>query len=121
MTGTIEIRGLRVVAAHGALPGEQEHPQPFEVDLDVEVETARAAETDELQDAVDYGRLVEVAAEVVRSGPFRLLETLAERVAGAVVATPGVASATVTVRKLRPPVPFDLGDAGVRIERRSAR
>jgi dihydroneopterin aldolase len=120
VSGSIEVRGLRVVAAHGALPGEQERPQPFEVDFDVEVDAGKAAASDDLQDAVDYGRLVELAAWVVRGSPFRLLETLAEAVAEALVATPGVVSASVTVRKLRPPVPEDVASAGVRVTRHAA-
>lgn len=117
MTGTIEIRGLRVVGTHGALAFERERGQPFEVDFDVEVDAARAAGSDELSDAVDYGRLVALVAGVVRDRSFRLLETLAETIADALVATDGVNGVTVTVRKVRPPVAEDLASAGVRVTR----
>jgi dihydroneopterin aldolase len=118
MSGTIELRGLRVVARHGALPGEQERAQPFEADIDVEVDADAAARTDDLDDAVDYGELVVAASKALRSGPHKLLETLAVQVAEALLDEPGVLSATVTVRKLRPPVPADLASAGVRVTRR---
>jgi dihydroneopterin aldolase len=114
----IEVRGLRILAAHGAAPGEQEREQPFEVDFDVEVDTARAAASDDLADAVDYGHLVSLAGEAMRGGPHRLLETLAESVARALLSVPGVLAASVTVRKLRPPVPADITSAGVRVTRR---
>jgi dihydroneopterin aldolase len=120
VTDAIEIRGLRVLGSHGALPGEQDRAQPFEIDLDVEVDAARAARTDERADAVDYGRLVAAAAGVVRGESRRLLETLAEAIAGALLEVPGVLGATVTVRKLRPPVPEQLVSAGVRVSRRRA-
>lgn len=113
----LELRGLRVVASHGTLPEEQERAQPFEVDLDVEVDLARAADSDDLADTVDYGRVLERAAAVVAGGPFRLLEGLAGAIARAVLADQGALSVTVTVRKLRPPVPADLASVGVRLTR----
>jgi dihydroneopterin aldolase len=117
----IELRGLRLLGHHGALAGEQDHAQPFEVDLDVEADVATAASTDQLSDAVDYGALVEAAAAVVTERRFALLESLAQSIADAVLAHDGVTAVAVTIRKLRPPVPFDLSSAGVRVERRSNR
>ena len=47
-----------------------------------------------------------------------LLERMAERIAEVVLADrPGVGAVTVTVRKLRPPVPSELATSGVRIRR----
>ena len=48
----------------------------------------------------------------------QLLERLAERIAEVVLAVdPAVDAVTVTVRKLRPPVPQHLATSGVRIAR----
>lgn len=115
----IELRGLRVAGVHGVLPEERERAQPFEVDVVLELDLAAAGRSDSLDDTVDYGRVAQAAAGVV-SGPHAdLLEHLAERVAGAVLeaGAPLARSATVTVRKLRPPVPLDLASAGVTITR----
>jgi len=113
----LELRGLRVMGVHGVLPEEQTRTQPFEVDLDVEVDMAAAGRTDDLGDTLDYGALVEMAAKVVGGERFQLLERLAERIAEVVLADPRATSVTVAVRKLRPPVPVDLATAGVRITR----
>ena len=58
-------------------------------------------------------------ARVVTGERHRLLERLAQRIAeeALAVAHVPVRSVTVTVRKLRPPVPVDLASAGVRITR----
>jgi dihydroneopterin aldolase len=114
----IELRSLRLLGHHGALAGEQARAQPFEVDLDVEIDATTAGRSDDLVDAVDYGGLVEAVAAVVTGTRVALLETLATDIADAVLARPGVDGVTVVIRKLRPPVPFDLASAGVRIERR---
>jgi 7,8-dihydroneopterin aldolase/epimerase/oxygenase len=110
----LELRGLRVMGIHGVLAEERTGPQPFELDLDVEVE----ATSDDLAATVDYGTLAAAAAEVVATQSHQLLEVLADAVADAVLAHPGVRSTTVVVRKLRPPVPLDLATAGVRVTRR---
>ena len=119
MTGDlIELRGLRLLGRHGCLDEEKARDQPFEVDLDVETTFAAAGASDDLADAVDYGRLVGAVAAVVASERFNLLERVAERIAEVVLDDTRVTSVTVAVRKLRPPVPFDLDTAGVRITRR---
>ena len=55
---------------------------------------------------------------VVAEERHRLLERLATRIADDVLALdPRITEVTVSVRKLRPPVPVDLGSAGVTIRR----
>ena len=117
-TDRIEIRGLRVLGTHGVLPEERQRAQPFEIDLDVEVDLAPAGDTDDLADTVDYAGTVERVVDIV-AGPrsYRLLETLAGVVASAALVDERVTSVTVGIRKLRPPVPSDLSSVGVRITR----
>ena len=119
MTDVIEVRGLRVVGTHGVLPEEQTRSQPFEVDLDVVADLRAAGQSDDLGDTLDYGALVEMVAKVVSGERFQLLERLAERIAEVVLGDARATSVTVSVRKLRPPVPVDVATAGVRITRPS--
>ncbi len=122
MSDRIEIRGLRALGHHGALPGEQDRSQPFEVDFDVEADLGRAGASDELADTVDYGDLVSRAGAVVSGERWQLLERLAQRVAEEVVgADARITSVTVTVRKLEVPVAVDVASAGVRVTRRRRR
>jgi dihydroneopterin aldolase len=113
----IELRGLRAVGIHGLLPEEQLRAQPFEVDVDVELDLRPAGASDHLRDTLDYGQLAEAVARVVTGDRCALLERLAERIAEEVGADPRVTSVSVAVRKLRPPVPVDVVSAGVRITR----
>ncbi|HVM09756.1 MAG TPA: dihydroneopterin aldolase [Acidimicrobiales bacterium] len=115
----IQLRGLRVVGVHGVLPEERERAQPFEVDLDIETDLSSAGASDHLDDTLDYGALTAIAERVVAEESYGLLERVAARVAEALLdADERVASVTVTVWKLRPPVPMQLDRAGVRITRR---
>jgi 7,8-dihydroneopterin aldolase/epimerase/oxygenase len=110
---TVELRGLRVLGTHGVLAEEQDRPQPFELDIDLEV----WALADSLEATVDYGAAARTAADVVEGSSRRLLETLADDVAAALLADERVRQVTVVVRKLRPPVPVHLASAAVRVTR----
>ncbi len=113
---TVELRGLRVLGTHGVLAEERARPQPFELDLDLEV----VATADDLAATADYGAAAATAAAVVAGPSHQLLEILADSVAAALLDHDGVLSVTVVVRKLRPPVPLDLASAAVRVTRRRA-
>jgi 7,8-dihydroneopterin aldolase/epimerase/oxygenase len=115
----IELRGLGVLGTHGALPEEHERAQPFEVDLDLELDLRQPGRTDRLADTVDYGSVTEAVAAVVSGPHVNLLEHLAERIASAALASaaPHASAVTVSVRKTRPPVPHLLTSAGVTIRR----
>ena len=115
----VVLRGLRAVGTHGVLAEEQARAQPFEVDLELAVDLTAAAQSDALDDTVDYGAVVDVAAGVVVNERFALLERLAGRIGDAVLGLDDrIASVEVTVTKLRPPVPVDLASAAVRLTRR---
>lgn len=116
----IELRGLRALGAHGALPEERDRLQPFEVDLDLHLDLAPACHSDSLADTVDYGTLAQRVEGVVAHGHFSLLEALAQAVADAVLSDERVVAVTVRVRKLRPPVPLDIASVGVTLSRRRA-
>lgn len=111
--GEVEIRGLRVLGHHGALPGEQDRAQPFELDLVFSYAMDRAALSDDLNDAVDYGAVIGRSAFVVRERRFALLEALADAVCKAVLEDPRIEDVEVRLHKLRPPVPEDVVSAGV--------
>ena len=114
----IELRGLVVLGLCGVLPEERERPQPLEVDLDVHLDLAAAGASDALVDTVDYGALCAVVERVLAGERFTLLERVATRVAETVLDQQPLAdSVTVSVRKLRPPVPSLLVTSGVRITR----
>jgi dihydroneopterin aldolase len=114
---SIELRGLRFVGTHGALPEEAVRPQPFEVDLELIADLREAGRNDALEATVDYGELCEAVRTVIEGDHATLLEHLAEKVASRALAVAGerAIGIVVTVRKLRPPVPVALASAAVRI------
>ena len=120
LVGTIEVLGIRAVGRHGVLPEEQFRSQPFEVDLRLEADLTKAAASDRLEDTVDYGLLTEAVARTVELESYRLLERLADRIAGICISLTGVTVVEVAVRKLRPPIPVHVGSVGVTLRRQAS-
>ena len=115
--GTIVIAGLRELGVHGVLPEEQTRPQPFEVDVELTVDLEAAAESDALEDTVDYSAVAEAVSRVVRSERYQLLERLATRIAEVCAVDERVTAVGVTVRKLHPPVRAMVDHVAVSIQR----
>jgi 7,8-dihydroneopterin aldolase/epimerase/oxygenase len=103
----ILLSGLRVRGHHGVLPHEGQVGQVFVVDLELEVDLAAAARSDDLARTVDYGSLAGRVAEVVGGRPRMLLEAVAEDVAELVLADERVRRVRVRITKPQAPLPVD--------------
>jgi SAM-dependent methyltransferase len=79
----------------------------------------RAAATDDLHDTVDYSQITEQVLAIAQTERFRLLETLAERLAQAILHGFAVSEVELWVRKLKPPVCGVQESTGARITRKA--
>jgi dihydroneopterin aldolase len=113
----ILIAGLRELGIHGVLPEERVRAQPFEVDVELHVDLARAGTSDDLADTVDYGAVCDAVSKVVSSESYQLLERLAQRIADVCRTDPRVVGVVIEVRKLEPPVAAQVDHVAVRIQR----
>ncbi|MDQ1534906.1 MAG: 7,8-dihydroneopterin aldolase/epimerase/oxygenase [Actinomycetota bacterium] len=113
----ILIAGLRELGIHGVLPEERVRPQPFEVDVELHVDLAKAGASDDLADTVDYGAVCDAVSKVVSSESYQLLERLAQRIADVCRTDPRVVGVVIDVRKLEPPVAAQVDHVAVRIQR----
>lgn len=94
-TATLHLEGIEVEGRHGASAGEQDTPQQFIVDLEVDV----APSSDELGATGDYRAIIAVVRELVAEESFELLETLALQIVEAARRVPGVKACRATVHK----------------------
>ncbi len=95
----IALRGIRVLARHGADPGERDREQLFEVDVSAEIDLSAAAASDEIGDTLHYGELHRAIVAAVREHSRVLLERVAADVLEAVFRDARVARAEVRVAK----------------------
>ena len=95
----IEICGLEVFGYHGAYESERATGQRFRLDVVLDVDLHIPARTDALRDALDYARVVDDVAHLVRATRYHLLEALAARIADHLLDSPQVAAAAVRITK----------------------
>lgn len=118
MSDRIELRGLEVFARHGVFGHEQEDGQVFRIDVVVDVDLARAGESDDLSDTIDYGAMAQRVHDVVAGERWNLIERVASRVAEVVLGDdPRIEAVSVTVHKPSAPIPHDFDDVAVTVER----
>ena len=114
---TIALTGLRAKGHHGVYDFERAQGQDFVVDVVLELNLARAAESDDVVDTVHYGELAERLVAVISGEPVNLIETLADRLLTVALADQRVDAATVTVHKPQAPIPHEFADVAVTLRR----
>lgn len=120
MTDRITLTGLRVRGHHGVFAHEKRDGQDFLLDLTVWLDLRPAAASDALADTVHYGELAERAATIIGSGSCDLIETVAGRIADAVLRDERVQAVEATLHKPAAPIPLTFTDVAVTIRRSRA-
>jgi dihydroneopterin aldolase len=118
MTDRIELHGLRAKGFHGVFESERRAGQEFVVDLVLHVDTRAAAASDDLASTVHYGVVAQQVHDIVAGEPVDLIETLASRIASAVLSHAGVQAVDVAVHKPQAPIEVPFDDVVLRIHRR---
>lgn len=117
---TISLRGITATGYHGVFEHERRNGQPFVVDVVLHTDIRAAAATDDVADTAHYGELAELVRDVIGSGPYNLIETLAEKLAAAVLEGFAVAAVEITVHKPEAPIEVPFGDVSITIHRERA-
>ena len=96
----ILLEGMVFHGHHGTLPAERELGQPFVVDVELILDLRAAGLADDLTRTLDYSEVHRRAKEIVEGPPVNLTETVAERIATAVLEEDSpVEAVRVKVRK----------------------
>ncbi len=99
MNDTIAVRGIRAYGKHGANRGERDYVQPFDLDLELDVDLTAARQSDALNDTIDYAALHGRIVKLVETESFALLERLGEAILVAVMRDDRIASARISIAK----------------------
>ncbi|HSV40795.1 MAG TPA: dihydroneopterin aldolase [Nocardioidaceae bacterium] len=113
----LAVHGIEATGHHGVFDFERREGQTFRVDLVLGLDTRVAAESDTLQDTVDYGTLVAQVKEAIETDPVNLIETLAKRIADVCLADERVQWAEVTLHKPEAPIEATFSDVTLTIRR----
>jgi dihydroneopterin aldolase len=101
--GLITVEGIRVFAYHGHLPEEAVLGGHFIVNVWVTADTSEVGKTDDLNNTVDYVRIIEIVKEkmAIRSD---MIEVPAKRIVEAILPLNKVQKVKVEVEKIQPPI-----------------
>ena len=112
----IVIRDLRVEALIGIHRRERHVAQTISIDLEIGVPGTAVFKSDQVADTIDYEQVALRIRALAASGHFRLVETLAERIARLLIDELGASRAKVSVAKIG--ILANARYVGVTIERR---
>lgn len=115
MDDRIFIGGLKLETIVGVHSWEQKKPREITVDLELACDAKRAALADRLSDTIDYHAVSKRLTEFAATAKFKLIETLAERMADLLIDEFAVPWLQLTLHK---PGAVEAADTiAVRIER----
>lgn len=112
---TIFIRELRIETVVGIYDWERRIKQLVSLDLDMHADIRRAANSDRIEDTLDYKAVAKRVTQFVSEQQFQLVETLAEKIAALILDEFQVKGVKVTVHK--PGAVSGSKSVGVTIER----
>ena len=114
----IFLRGLEVECIIGFIEWERRIKQTVVVDLELTVDCRRASQTDEVADTLDYKKVAKRVIAFVETSEFKLVETLAQRLALVVLGEFDLEWVRLSINK--PGAIRGSRDVGVSIERTRA-
>ncbi|WP_288401636.1 dihydroneopterin aldolase [uncultured Acinetobacter sp.] len=112
----IIIEGLKVDTVVGCFNWERQIIQPLMLDLTIHNDLTQAAQSDELEDTLNYAQICELAAQVIQQAQPKLIEHAAQLVLECLFRTfPSIESIVITIRK--PAIIAQANAVGIRLER----
>ncbi len=116
MKHTIEVNGIKLYAFHGCMPEEGRIGGHYIVDVRMVTDFSSAAETDELDETIDYVVVNKIVKEemAIRS---KLIEHVGQRIINSIKKEiKFIQALRVKVTKLAPPINGDVNNVAIIIE-----
>lgn len=115
----IKIENLKIFAYHGVFEEERDKGQNFYVNAVLYTDTRSAAVNDDVEYTTDYGEVCHVIKETMTANTYYLIETVAEKVAEAILVNyPKIDAVDIEIRKPSAPVAMEFESISVKISRR---
>ncbi len=111
----IFIHALKAEAIIGIYDWERQVKQAVMVDIEMSADIGRAAESDSIEDTLNYRSVAKRVRALIEGSRYHLVETLAEQVALSILGEFGVGWVRIVLSK--PGAVRDSRDVGIIIER----
>jgi 7,8-dihydroneopterin aldolase/epimerase/oxygenase len=109
------VRDMEIMASVGIFEVEKRYEQRIVVSIDLDVLDNYDGSSEQISDVLDYSRVVHGVEQLVQSTHFKLIETLAERIAAQCLADARVVTAAVRIEK--PDIMPGCRSVGIEIKR----
>jgi len=117
--GKIIIEEMEFYAFHGHYQEEQIVGNRFLVDLEMEADLTDAADSDNLNDAVNYQQAYQIIKNEMRRTKSNLLENIGKRILDALYTEmKGIEKVSIRIRKLNPPMGGPIKSVGIKMSRK---
>jgi dihydroneopterin aldolase len=113
----IKLTNIVFYAHHGYYKAERELGQRFELDIEVTCDLKEAAREDDLHKTIDYRTIYSIAKDAFENYKFKLLESVADRIAAQILQSHLTSSVLIRVRKPHVPLKGFLDHVEVEIRR----
>ena len=113
----LKLTNIVFYAHHGYYKAERELGQRFELDIEVDCDLSLASKTDELDNTLDYRKVYSLAKDTFENYKFKLLETVAEKIADQILNSFTVNAVLIRVRKPHVPLKGFLDHIEIEIRR----
>lgn len=113
--GIIEIEGMKFYAFHGHFEAERVVGNEFEVSVKIETDCTAAAQSDNLDDALNYQKIYELIRKEMKT-TSHLLENVAQRIKNSLLSHfPEIEHIIVKISKINPPMGGEIEKVSVTI------
>ena len=116
-SGRILLQGIQFYGYHGVYEEERRLGQRFLVDVELRLDLTGAEDWDDVSLSVDYSQVHAAVLEIGTRQQFKLLETLAARIASTLLERFPIQRVTVRATKPAPPFPGTLAGVSVEVTR----
>ena len=115
---TISIKDITVFAYHGVIKEENKLGQKFIITAELSLSTREAGISDDIEKSVDYAKVSNLIKDYAEHNTFKLIETLAEGIAGLILTEyDSIDAVAIEVKKPWAPVMIPVDTVSVRIKR----
>ncbi|MES2014637.1 MAG: dihydroneopterin aldolase [Patescibacteria group bacterium] len=114
---TLILKECRFDCYIGIYPQERRTKQPIIIDVEMAVDIRKAAQSDEMKDALDYRDVHAAMKKHIQNTEYKLIETLIENLAALILKDFPVESVTLLLRKPKPMQRRNGAWAGLQITR----
>ncbi|MBM7580677.1 dihydroneopterin aldolase [Jeotgalibacillus terrae] len=114
----IKVNEMEFYGYHGVFTEETKLGQRFRVNAVLELDLSKSAESDNVDDSINYADVYNVCKEVVEGEPLKLVEAVADRIASRMLSEFDILDRiTIEVVKPDPPIPGHYNSVAIELTR----